>query len=285
VDALRTVVVDPSNADQLRAWDGDEGAFWAAHPDQFDRSLLAHHGRFLAAANIQPADRVLDVGCGTGQVARDAARLAAKGSVLGVDLSSAMLDVASRQASAEGLDNVRFEQADAQVHPFDEASFDVVVGRTVAMFFGDKPAAFRNLARALRPGGRLVLLVWQSLRENEWVREFSTAMAAGRELPPPPDDGPGPFSMSDPERVHALLSDAGFGDVAIEGTADDMWFGNDVDDAFDLVAGLLGWMLTGLDERDRARALGDLRASLAAHETPAGVVYRSATWTIRAVRP
>src|SRR5215207_4897821 len=105
--------VDASNAGQLRAWDGDEGAYWAAHADYFDRGLARHHQRLMAAAAIGAAERVLDVGCGTGQTTRDAARVARVGSALGVDLSAAMLAVARRRATEEGVTNIRFEQADA----------------------------------------------------------------------------------------------------------------------------------------------------------------------------
>src|SRR5690606_19316182 len=97
------VTVAPSNEQQLRAWDGDEGAFWAAEADRYDRAVADHHRALLAAAAIDPDDHVLDVGCGTGQVARDAARAAPGGAVLGVDLSSRMLAVARRRAGDEGL--------------------------------------------------------------------------------------------------------------------------------------------------------------------------------------
>lgn len=264
--ATRAVQVDPSNAEQLGAWDGDEGAYWAAHPEHFDRSMAAYHGPLMETAGIGPNDRVLDVGCGTGQLARDAARIATSGSALGIDLSTEMLDYARRQAAFEGLRNVGFEQGDAQVHAFEAGSFHIAVSRTGAMFFGDKVAAFRNIGRALRPGGRLVLLTWQPLSENEWLREFSTAMAAGRDLPMPPPDAPGPFSLSEPARIEAFLAEAGYIDISIEGAAAPMWFGRDADDAFDLVSGLLGWMLQGLDEPGRNKALDALRATIRAHE-------------------
>src|SRR5262249_6067995 len=130
----------------------------------------------------------------------------------------------------------------------------------------------------------LLLLTWQPLSENQWVREFSTAMAAGRDLPPPPADAPGPFSLSDADRIRSLLTDAGFVDVTVTGSAAPMWFGRDADDAFGLVSGLLGWMLHGLDEAGRAEALGALRATIGAHATTDGVLYESATWTTWATR-
>jgi len=186
-----TVPVDPSNVEQLCAWDGGEGAYWAANADYYDRAVAEHHGRLLAAAAIGATDRVLDIGCGTGQTTRDVARAATAGSALGVDLSSAMIEYATIRARRDGLTNVRFEQLDAQIHPFDAEVFDVAISRTGAMFFGEPVAAFTNIGRALRPGGRVVLLTWQPPPGNEWIREFVGALAAGRELPLPPLAAPG----------------------------------------------------------------------------------------------
>jgi SAM-dependent methyltransferase len=285
VTTTDAVPVHPSNAEQLRAWDGDEGAYWAAHAERFDRAVAAHHPRVLAAAAVGRAERVLDVGCGTGQTTRDAARAAATGSALGVDLSSKMLDHARRRAADEGVANARFEQADAQIHPFEDAAFDLAISRTGAMFFGDPVAAFTNIARAVRPGGRLVLMTWQPLHRNEWIREISGALAAGRELPAPPPSAPSPFSLSEPDRVRSILGDAGFRDVELESSTATMWFGTDAEDAHAFVLGLLGWMLEGLDDVGRAQALDALRSTTAAHETGDGVLYDSAAWMVRAARP
>jgi SAM-dependent methyltransferase len=276
--------VSPTNRDQLAAWDGEEGAFWAAHADSFDRAVARYEGPLLDAAAIRPADRVLDVGCGNGRTARDAARLAAAGSVLGVDLSSAMLETARRTAAADGLGNVRFEQADAQVHPFGEASFDVVVSRTGGTFFGDPVAAYRNLVRALTPGGRLAMLAWQPIPANEWITEIGAALTGGRQLPLPPPEAPGPFGFGDPERVRAILAAAGFIDVAVRPLTAPMWFGTGVDDAFALIVGVAGWMADGLDDVARARTLADLRRRIEAHAGPRGVEFGSATWLVTARR-
>jgi SAM-dependent methyltransferase len=282
--ATSAVPVDSSNVEQLRAWDGDEGEYWADNAEYFDRSVAVYHERLLTAAAIAERDHVLDVGCGTGQTTRDAARAASAGAAFGVDLSSRMLDFARRRAAEEGVTNVTFAQADAQIHPFEPDAFDVAISRTAAMFFGDHVAAFGNIGRALRSGGRLVLVTWQPLAGNEWIREISRALAAGRDLPTPPPDA-GPFSLSDPDRVRALLASAGFADVELEGTTAGMWFGNDADDAHGLVLGLMGWMLGGLDDAGRRRAIDALHATMAAHETPDGVLFESAAWTIQATRP
>ena len=181
--------------------------------------------------------------------------------------------------------NVAFEQADAQVHPFDSERFDVAISRTGAMFFGDPVAGFINLARALRSGGRLVLLTWQGPGPNDWIRELSGALAAGRDLPLPPPEAPGPFALSDSDRVRNILTGAGFADIELEAHEESMWFGDDADDAYGFVLGLMGWMLQGLDDQERTRALENLRRTLSAHDTRHGVLYDSATWITRARRP
>ena len=275
--STHTVPVDPANAEQSTAWNGGEGAYWAEHANQLDRIIARHDRPFQAAAAIQPTDRVLDVGCGTGQNTRDAARAAPDGSALGVDLSAPMLDYARRAANSEGLTNCSFLQADAQIHPFEPASFDVAICRTSAMFFADHVAALANIGRALRSGGRLVLLTWQPLAGNEWLEKIATALAAGRP-PQVPAPGAGPFALSDPDRIRALLGDAGFVDVKVTGNEAPVWYGADAADADQFIAGRMGWMLDGLDDERRAAALDALRTTTAAHQTADGVTFASATW-------
>lgn len=275
--------VDATNAAQLQAWDGDEGAYWAANADRFDRAVAAYHERLMAAAAIAPDERVLDIGCGTGQTTRDAARSATAGSALGIDLSSRMLDVARRRAADEGVENVAFVDGDAQVHAFEPASFDAAISRSGAMFFGDPVAAFANIARALRRGGRIVLVTWQPLSQNEWIREISDALSGGRTLSPPPADAPGPFALSDPARVRALLEAAGFVSVDLAAASAPMWFGSDADDAHSFVLGLMRWMVRDVDHATRARAVDALRATMEAHTTGDGVTFAS-SWVVTALR-
>ena len=276
--------VDPTNTEQAKAWDGNDGGYWADNADRFDRAIARHHAPFMAAANISAHDRVLDIGCGTGQTTREAARAARSGSALGVDLSARMINRASEIAAREGLANASFEQGDAQIHPFQPGDFDVAISRTGAMFFGDPVAAFTNIATTLGGGGRLVLLTWQGIDRNEWLRAVRTAMAGGRELPNPPTDTPGPFSLSDPERVRTVLEAGGFTDIQLEPRSDAIWLGDDAASAERFLLDLFGGMLDGLDDKGRLRALDDLRATLVAHETDQGVIFGSATWTTCATR-
>lgn len=159
-----------ASGDLLRASDEVNRAqreYWAtAGPRQYEEysdtneALLAPFGQaMLDAALLRPGERVLDVGCGHGTSPLEAAeRVAASGRVVGVDISAVMLEPARQRVAAAGVDNVELLQADAQVHPFEPASFDVVISRFGMMFFDDPEAAFGNLARALQPGGRLVFV-------------------------------------------------------------------------------------------------------------------------------
>jgi SAM-dependent methyltransferase len=285
VPEIAALEVAPTNVEQARAWNGDEGAFWTAHAEQFDRALGAYHEQFMAATGIRSDHQVLDIGCGTGQTTRDAARTATDGSALGVDLSARMIDLARRLATDQRLANVIFEQVDAQLYDFPSAGFDVAISRTGTMFFGHPTAAFTNIARSLRPGGRLVLLVWQGPEPNEWIRELTGALAAGRTWPAPPIDAPGPLAQAEPNRVRAVLSSTGFVDIGFEGLSAPMSFGASAGVAFDFVIGLMGWMLQGLDTAGRNRALADLRDTIIRHQTDSGeVFFESATWLVTATR-
>ncbi|MGQ0480534.1 MAG: class I SAM-dependent methyltransferase [Pseudonocardia sp.] len=278
------VDVDPSNAEQLTAWDGGGGAFWAAHADRFDAGVARYQRHLFDAAAIGPGDRVLDIGCGSGATTREAARRAVHGRALGVDLSRQMLALARARAAEESLANVTFEQADAQRNPFPVAAADVVISRNGVMFFGDPVAAFTNIAGALRPGGRVALLVWQAFADNEWIREFFGALAAGRDLPAPPADAPGPFSMGDPGRVRGLLGAAGFTGVGLADVREPVWFGADAGDAHRFVTEHFGWLLDDLDPAGRDAASAALRATMRAHETADGVLFGSAAWIVTARR-
>ena len=277
--------VAAGNRDMAAAWDGDEGAHWSAHASRYERGAAPYRERLLASAALVPGDRVLDVGCGAGRTSRDAARaVAPNGHVLGVDLSASMLELARASAVAERLDNVTFQQADAQVHDFTDASYDVVLSQFGVMFFSDPVTAFTNVRRAVVPGGRALFMVWQGLERNEWAASLRTALAAGRELPTPPPGGAGPFAWADPDAVRPILEKAGFNDVAFTDVPGDFLVGEDPEDAFAFVRGMgvTRSLLADLDDATANRALDELRAAFADHQSAAGVVFRSAAWLVTA---
>ena len=274
------------NVDMARAWDGEEGDQWTRFADEYDDTHRSIWARFLETDPIRSVDDVLDIGCGCGQSTRDAARLAHEGSSLGVDLSSSMLDVARRRATAEGLTNVEFLQADAQVHAFDPETFDIAISRFGVMFFENRMAAFTNIAAALRPGGRLALLAWQDVKKNEWIMTVRETLAAGRDLPMPSVGTPGPMALADQDDVRRLLSGAGFGTVEFTSIEEPVWLGADADAAYEFVGeiGIVKGLSDGLDPDTKAAAHERLTAALRAHETPEGVRFDSGVWLISATK-
>lgn len=250
----------------------------------YDAELSRYNLRLRAAAAVRTADRVLDIGCGTGQATRDAARSAPSGSALGVDLSRPMVDRARRLSEEEGIRNVGFEQADAQVHPFAPGSFTLGISRFGTMFFTDPVAAFANIGRALRPGARLVQLVWQSRDRQEWSSAIRQALAGGRMVPAGLDYGA--FSLADPTVAAGVLTAAGFTAVEITEVRRPIYYGPDAasarDALFDL--GMVKDLVADLDAAATARALDRLLAMLDAHDTGEGVWFDSRAWLVTARR-
>ena len=274
------------NAEMRKAWDGPDGDIWAASADQYETRGAGHRRLLLQAAAIASGERVLDLGCGNGASTREAARMAEPGEVVGIDLSTAMLTNARVRSAAAGLTNVTFVHGDAQVHDFEPESFDVIISNAGAMFFDDKVAAFTNLRRALRPGGRIALMAWQRLEDNEWLTVLRGALSMGRDLPSPLVGMPGPFGLADPEQVSALLSETGFTDVGFGDVREPSVFGATTAEAYALMSddGPTRGLLEDLSDADKATALDQLCAVIAAHETPSGVIFGSASWLIQARR-
>lgn len=274
-----------ANVEMAEMWDG-EADEWITNAARYDATDRWINQRFEAGAVIEPRDRVLDIGCGTGKSSRDAARRAQEGSVLGVDLSSRMLDGA-RRCSDEGITNVEFLHADAQVHDFEPGSFDVAISVFGAMFFADPLAAFANIRRSLRPGGRIAFLSWQRFEHNEWLTTLFDALALGRDLPAPAAGAPGPFGLADADAVTTLLCDAGFVDGHMTSISEPMWLGGTAEEAWGFVSemGLVHGLTHGLDEASREAALAELHRRISARETLDGVLFGSAAWLITARHP
>jgi SAM-dependent methyltransferase len=281
MDDAMTLEIDPGNAGQLRDWDGAHGAYWAEHSVVYDASVARYQPALLAAVGAQSGERILDVGCGAGQVAVDLVRGAPGSSAVGADLSSAQMEVGRLRA---GDLAVEFVQADAQVHDFGEASFDVVVSRTGTMFFSDREKAFANLARATKPGGRLAMLVWRGIESNPWLRDVFGAIASVRPMPGPPAGAPGPFALSDADYVRSLLAGAGWGDVELEALDEQLWFGPDADQATTFMEGQMEWLFAKLDEDEKRQARANLLDVMARNTGAEGVLLSSGAWLVTARR-
>jgi len=232
----------------------------------YDAELRLHNEHFRAAARVGSHDRVLDIGCGTGQTTREAARAAVDGSATGVDLSAPMLARARRLSHDEGLRNVSYQQADAQVHRFAPAHFDLGISRFGTMFFADPVAAFTNIGQALRPAARLVLLVWQGRDRNEWATEIPWTPTAASA-----------FSLADPSVTEGILTAAGFTEVSFTDVHEPVYYGPDSAAAFDAVRRL--WKVAAAES-----AITRLRTVLDAHRTDGGVYFDSRAWIVTARR-
>lgn len=255
-------------------------------PSGYDAELRRHNEALRGACGIQVRDHVLDIGCGSGQTTRQAARTAGAGSALGVDVSAPAIERARELARAEGLRNVTFERADAQVRQFPAERFDVAISRFGTMFFADPGAAFTNIGRALRPGGRLVMMVWQAAERNEWDVTIRRSLRAAEEPAALSSGGPDPFSLADPPAVTELLQAAGFADVAFADVREPVYYGPDAAAALNWVRGFTSTSqaLNRLDPAAAAHALEHLRDALAAHATADGIRLNSRAWIITARR-
>lgn len=252
----------------------------------YDSELARHHKRLMEALGVRPGDRVLDIGCGTGLTTRDAARAASPGTALGIDVSGPMLARARRQAEAEGLRNVDFVQGDAQEHAFPPEHFTSAVSRFGTMFFSDPVAAFANVGRALRPGARLVQLVWQAADRQEWHTAIRAALSRGGASPAPASAADDPFSLAEPHVVADVLARAGFTAVELADVHEPVRYGPDAERALAAVLQLRmakEWV-AGLDAVSAERALDRLRGTLEAHDTGDGVWFDSRAWLVVARR-
>jgi len=258
------------------------------------RHLLSGNGRIhsdvaMPRFDIRPGSRVLDFGCGFGDTTLELGRLVgASGEVLGLDCTSAFLDIANRERDEAGLRHVHYDLGDAQVHPLPENYYDVAFARFGVMFFESAVRALRNVRRSLVPGGKVCLIVWRTLADNP---AWGAAKDVVREFLPPPGEsaltcGPGPFSWADEETDRGMLAAAGFTDVELfERNDADICVGRTVDEAIDyqILVGPSGEIVREAGEEGQ-RKLPEIRAKLTAmlgaHVREGGVFLPSSTWRI-----
>lgn len=258
------------NAEQIDYWNGPVGQRWLTYNDWLDERTAAYGRAAFAAAAPQPGEVVLDIGCGAGATSFELARaVGAGGAVIGVDISAPLLGRARERAAAHGL-NVEFREADASRPGFAPHRFDLLFSRFGVMFFDDPAAAFAELRKTLKPGGRLAFVCWQEPQRNDWYELPLAAIAHLVERTPVDTRQPGPFAFSDPVRIREVLAQAGFVDVELASFATPFYLGRGAtreamaDDAMDQVfrVGPIARLLESQSAQINAQARDAIRAAL-----------------------
>ncbi|CAH0351830.1 methyltransferase domain-containing protein [Sphingobium sp. CECT 9361] len=262
------------NTYQVADWNGPSGERWVANQARLDAMLAVFGDAAIETAAPRAGERVLDVGCGAGASSLAlAARVGAKGEVLGVDISEPLIERACALMPKEAP--VVFQVADVGSAPLPESAFDILFSRFGVMFFDDPVPAFAHMRRALRPGGRLAFVCWRGAAENDWVR---LPMSAIRDIIPPPappdPEAPGPFSFGDRDRVARILTAAGYSDITIAPFDDSIPFGQGAtrDAAID-------------DAVEMAFEVGPLSRALAGRPGERSVMIDGAAWIVAAHNP
>ena len=275
-------------------------AFWNdVLADKFERFRnilmdgLSYHSELpLSRLELAPGSRILDVGCGWGDTALRLAKMTGpSGEVIGLDCCNSFLEKGRRDATAAGIRNVRFIEADVESYPF-SSEFDLCFSRFGMMFFANPVAAMRNVRSALKPGGRLVFITWRAIDDNPWLGVPKNVVL--KFLPPPGEAaqtcGPGPFSMASSSLVSAQLTAAGFTGIRFERSDGPVMVGANLEQAmqFQLALGPAGeiYREAGAEaEIRRAEIEEALRTTLASYLQEGRVIMGSSSWTITAYNP
>jgi SAM-dependent methyltransferase len=283
--------VDSANEEALAAWDGVLFDRFVAFRHLVVAGLAPHGEEAMRIAPPAEGDRILDVGCGFGDSTVRLAELAGpRGSALGVDVAPRFVEAARAEAAEAGATRVSFDVCDVQATEFVAGSFDYAFSRFGTMFFANPVPALRNVRRALRPGGRLCIVVWRRKLDNPWVHRAETIVKPLLPEPEHTDEprcGPGPFSMADADTTSQILTGAGFSEIALRRVDLPLRIGADLDEAIASNTALgpaaEAIRLAGEDaERIRPQIESLLRDGLAEFVTDDGVVAASSTWVVTA---
>ena len=274
------------NADQIAYWNGPGGQRWAERQATQDVVLAPVADVLIDRARIEAGERIVDVGCGAGATTMAfAQKVGPTGHVLGIDISRPMLARARQVAPAELP--VDFVLADATVHPFEPASFDLLASRFGVMFFAEPALSFANLRRALRPSGRLVFACWRDPRENPFfMAPLQAVYKHAPRLPQLGPEDPGPFSFASQARVQRILGEAGFSGIAMEpcDLALDVAVGRGLDAAVEgaLEIGPAARALAEQPPEVVAAATRSIREALAAYASGQSVPLPASIWIVTA---
>jgi ubiquinone/menaquinone biosynthesis C-methylase UbiE len=269
---------DTANADMRRYWNEVAGPRWGQRAEVQEARNIEVAELVLREARARPGERVLDVGCGPGATALPlAAAVGLSGHVTGVDIAEPMLGLLRQRVADHGIANLTPLLADAQVHEFAPGSFDLITSRFGVMFFADPFAAFRNLGRAAKPGGRLCMAVWSGIDENvHWKIPFEIAVRLVGPPKPTSPHAPGPMAFRDPDYLRRILTEAGFADIGIEPRAFHVVGRSAAQEAE--MAGLLGPSGRLLDEKQADEAT---RRAVVKETEAAFVAFGGSTGEIR----
>jgi len=276
------------NAAQIEFWNSAASRAWADQYAQMDRAVADLTKSLLDLAAPQPGEHALDIGCGSGTTVLElAARVGPHGHVLGADVANQSVARARQRIAAVGLRHAEAIVADVSCHAFAPNTFDLVVSRFGVMFFSDPQAAFANVRRAMKPGGRLALAVFRAASEGLWPH--GPLDAVRHLLPPIPTPGPeepGPFSWADPARVHRILESAGFHDVSLAPVDPVIQLAGDDGEAeaadFVMVLGPLTRVLPNVSAPQREAVRAALEVFFQKYTRSRGVFLPAANWLVRA---
>jgi ubiquinone/menaquinone biosynthesis C-methylase UbiE len=282
-----------ANAEAIEAWDGPLYDRFLRFRDIVTTGLGAHGEEALRLFPPQPGQRVLDVGCGFGDTTqRIAGLIGPEGEAVGVDAAANFIDTARRETAEAEIANARFEVADVQADALG-GPYDMAFSRFGTMFFANPVAALRNVRSALKPGARLVMVVWRRREDNEWMYRAQTIVeqiVARPEEYDEPTCGPGPFSMAGADTTTDILLHSGYADIELHRCELPIVIGRDVEEAIDLVMALgpAGELLRLAGDR-AAHLHGEVHAALQAglseYAGPDGVLAGASTWIVSAVNP
>ncbi len=254
--------------------------------------LTLHSEAIFPTLRVSPGDKVVDVGCGFGDTAIKLAKIVGpSGSVLAIDCCDGFLEFGRQDAKAAGISNITFLEEDVQTYPF-EPIHDFCFSRFGTQFFENPVAGLRNMRKSLKPGGIMTMIVWRGIKDNPWLGSAKEVVL--RSLPPPGENaqtcGPGPFSMADTGVVTKQLEIAGYKDIQFERIDAQVFVGKDLDDAvaFQLALGPAGevYREAGKLAEDRHDEIAQaLKAQLAKHLGPNGVMMDSSSWRVTAINP
>lgn len=238
----------------LQSWSTVAPA-WVELISKVDRQLRLAAEWMVAAVNLQPGDRVLELAGGPGTISLAAAEAVGQsGRVTCTDFAEPMVEAARQRATAEGAANTEHRVMDAEAIDLPDGGVDVVLCRMGYMLMADPAQAIRESARVLAPGGRLALAVWSDAQANPWAAIPMRAIMQHLGAPPPPPDTPGLFALADAERLRSLLTDAGLGavrtellDDVVEYESPEAWLG-----VTGRLAGPVRALLDNLDDDGRA---------------------------------